>query len=1199
MTGARVDRATPRAAALAAIAAIWLAVAGSGCLPTNNIGTSLLSSVSTGTGLGSGLGSSASDDGARAPCTQYDTSSPTRGICRGCYNSVLAANCPGKPTIQKDFSLCVDRTIRENYVGLINQCMAQTISAGFTCNLTCASGLVVNPSTCTCVAPASGAGGFGGPQFIDVGQQNFGPPVVTAAFPAAGAFGVPTASSCEGTLPVALSVTNRGDTIFRLNQYGAPAIATSANQETVPKNYLQSASTPVSVDPETTAQLGGSNTLTAVKFRTGAQGEIVATAFGTASFIKTVSGASSTGESASGHLVPAADATWASPGFGARDLDGNLYFSDTQSHVVKVICYRPNLGSPHCAGVTAGHIKLLAGKENEPGKTGHAVVGTAAYLNSPHGLAVDQYYNVYIADSANHAVRVYCGNTAGASPCGAAGLGTTGRIYTVAGTLGVSGGVGTTDLNYPYGLDVVTNGGAFNIYIADYQNHAVRAWCGFVSSSGCPSSGTIGAPVIHTLVGTGTAGLVDPGALAGQLANNPTDVKINWNGNLVYADHRNHLVRAICYAYQAGTALNPARDFCSAAGAAGLPKVINLAGKTVTEGGVPKPVPGDLGNGALGTQSTITLPYQLAIAKHASDDVTSSSTNASATGAGTPIVTSPLFPNFRDNNILFTEKLRPGSQLKGQSEPTPIGAPNGNNSSNVSAISMGLQHTCFTTGGAVKCVGNNSLKQMGNATAGSIQPAPLDVTGLTAGRGLTASGVAHSCSVLSGGGGLKCWGNNDKGQLGDGTVGGPSGPIDPDTTGSSANFKGIAAGANHSCAIDSSNRVLCWGYNAFGQLGNSTFVDEPAMVQASSAAGIVYLAVTAGYNHSCVVAQDTGPAPDTYSIRCFGAAVMNGSATNENSPQVAYVDPDDDESNFIALRAGANHTCVIRYNGHVACWGSNASGELGAGTSGDPQSSSPGDAAGITTATKLALGESHTCALVSASKVQCWGSNLAGQLGNDDVPGSTVPIDVVGLPSGTITDIAAAGNQTCALVDAVPYCWGDNQQFQLGNKFSNTPASGNVLRILCGDNTSYAGKGFCKGVSVANTLFTLAGSPGKVGDRNAGQGSFAQGALFAKIQGVTYDFYRNIVVSSGGLVTQSGPKADFSLRRILNESAGTVSAAKYSFTDNNSQSSYYCLRFKPLTACDSDGTCGCRVAPPTDEIDTSFWSARSQTQSCN
>ncbi len=132
---------------------------------------------------------------------------------------------------------------------------------------------------------------------------------------------------------------------------------------------------------------------------------------------------------------------------------------------------------------------------------------------------------------------------------------------------------------------------------------------------------------------------------------------------------------------------------------------------------------------------------------------------------------------------------------------------------NIAAIAAGASHTCaLTTGGGVKCWGNNASGQLGDGTTTG-RSTPVDVVWLSNGVAAIAAGESHTCA-LTAGGGVKCWGSNGFGQLGDGTTTNRTTPVD--VFGLGSGVTAIAAGYYHTCALTTGGGVKCWGYNENG-----------------------------------------------------------------------------------------------------------------------------------------------------------------------------------------------------------------------------------------------------------------------------------------------------------------------------------------------------------------------------------------------
>jgi alpha-tubulin suppressor-like RCC1 family protein len=141
--------------------------------------------------------------------------------------------------------------------------------------------------------------------------------------------------------------------------------------------------------------------------------------------------------------------------------------------------------------------------------------------------------------------------------------------------------------------------------------------------------------------------------------------------------------------------------------------------------------------------------------------------------------------------------------------------------SNVAAVGAGGGHTCalMTTAGGLRCWGYNGYGQLGDGAGGNQRTTPVDVSGLTSGVAAVAAGDYHTCAVMTPGGGLKCWGANYYGQLGDGTSGNQRAtPVD--VSGLTSGVAAVAGGVAYTCAVTTAGGLKCWGVNAYGQLGD-------------------------------------------------------------------------------------------------------------------------------------------------------------------------------------------------------------------------------------------------------------------------------------------------------------------------------------------------------------------------------------------
>ena len=347
--------------------------------------------------------------------------------------------------------------------------------------------------------------------------------------------------------------------------------------------------------------------------------------------------------------------------------------------------------------------------------------------------------------------------------------------------------------------------------------------------------------------------------------------------------------------------------------------------------------------------------------------------------------------------------------------------------SGVIAISAGGSHTCaITSGGGVKCWGSNDYGQIGDGT--NIEKlTPVDVTGLSSGAIAISAGGGHTCALLDTGG-VKCWGRNYYGQLGDGSNTDRITPVD--VSGLSSGVTAISAGARHTCAIMNNGGIKCWGWNYYGQIGDGDYTDRNTPVDVSGLSSGV-TAISAGGFHTCALTN-------TGAVKCWGynfyGQLGNGTNVNNFTP----VNVSGLTSGVIAISAGGSyeyngHSCALMGTGSVKCWGNNSYGNLGDGTETDRWT--PIDVIGLSSGvTAISAGSEYNCALINTGGVKCWGINLAGQLGDGTNISRPTPSDVLGLISG-VTMISTGINHTCALLGTGSIkCWGDNRSGQLGDR---------------------------------------------------------------------------------------------------------------------------------------------------------------------
>ena len=350
-------------------------------------------------------------------------------------------------------------------------------------------------------------------------------------------------------------------------------------------------------------------------------------------------------------------------------------------------------------------------------------------------------------------------------------------------------------------------------------------------------------------------------------------------------------------------------------------------------------------------------------------------------------------------------------------------APSGGVTAPITGIARvvgGSGHSCATaTGGTMLCWGDNVYAQVGDGTSEERWTA-VPVIGLGGLAQTAAAGGSHTCASSTTGA-ARCWAYNWFGQVGDGTD--TDRDLPTPVLGLGSGVQAIVTGMIHSCALVGGG-VKCWGANGFGQLGDGSDTQRLAPVQVSGLASGVQ-AIAAGGEHTCALTTGGG-------VKCWGANDYGQLGNNSTNTQHAPVNVSGLASGVVAISAGRFHTCAVTSGGGAKCWGANENGELGDGTQAERHV--PVDVSGLASGVaSIAAGQGHTCARTSGGGVKCWGSNSWGQLGDGSGSDRLTPVDVSGLASGA-TSIGVGSDHSCAVASAGRVlCWGSNQYGQLGN----------------------------------------------------------------------------------------------------------------------------------------------------------------------
>jgi alpha-tubulin suppressor-like RCC1 family protein len=331
----------------------------------------------------------------------------------------------------------------------------------------------------------------------------------------------------------------------------------------------------------------------------------------------------------------------------------------------------------------------------------------------------------------------------------------------------------------------------------------------------------------------------------------------------------------------------------------------------------------------------------------------------------------------RSDSVCFGELLPGQDSLQATAQPCSLLPLRVSQTLSFTSVSAGDSTACgLASTGSVYCWGYNADGEIGNGSTGN-RSTPTLVTSALTFTSLTAGG-SHTCA-LAAGGAAYCWGQDSLGQLGDARRAKSTTPIPVSGGGGPAIFASISAGKNHTCALFTSGTAFCWGNNDSGQVGNGTFSisETPAPVSQP----VAFTSISAGRDHTCALAANGA-------AYCWGSNFL-GQLGNPNvgtSPTPVQVVGG---QTFVAISSGGAHTCALTGAGAVFCWGSNADLQLGRGpfTGGDVPGTTPvqvgqGERPAGVTFTSVSAGATHTCGVGSDGAAYCWGSNIRGALGN-------------------------------------------------------------------------------------------------------------------------------------------------------------------------------------------------------------------------
>ncbi|MBM2615450.1 hypothetical protein JIG36_07710 [Actinoplanes sp. LDG1-06] len=281
---------------------------------------------------------------------------------------------------------------------------------------------------------------------------------------------------------------------------------------------------------------------------------------------------------------------------------------------------------------------------------------------------------------------------------------------------------------------------------------------------------------------------------------------------------------------------------------------------------------------------------------------------------------------------------------------------------------VGDQFVCgIKDAGALYCFGQQNAGRLGAGdNTNHFLPTPVTTSAGTAFRQVTV-GSYHGCAVGTDTT-LWCWGSATYGQTGQGDNTQRNSPVQ--IMNPATGWTGVSAGSLFTCGVRSDTTMYCWGQNAFSQIGlgaSSTPVTTPTAVTTTG-----WVQVSAGFQHACALRTDT-------KVYCWGSDGSGRLGGGGGAPQALSPTAVQGTGGYMSVGLGADHSCALKSNGTLWCWGTGWNGRLGNGLTTDKYV--PTQALGSSAWRKVSGGKPSTCGVRNDNSVWCWGSNALGQLG--------------------------------------------------------------------------------------------------------------------------------------------------------------------------------------------------------------------------
>lgn len=371
----------------------------------------------------------------------------------------------------------------------------------------------------------------------------------------------------------------------------------------------------------------------------------------------------------------------------------------------------------------------------------------------------------------------------------------------------------------------------------------------------------------------------------------------------------------------------------------------------------------------------------------------------------------------------------------------------------VTTYGTGFMFTCGTNGdGEVLCWGVNSLSgvgltgQLGDGSGvNSRYFVGAHVSGIASPKSVSCA-YQFCCAVVDGA--VKCWGRNEKGQIGDGTT---TNALTPKSVPGVDAASFARCGRNACCAVLENATAVCWGNSDWGEIGDQISgvpigAGPAAVKDANGDAMTGIVDIGPGDDHTCALLS-------TGFVKCWGyqetpnGALGDGTGSINSVYPVTVVDLTGKAIKAKSLSVGFYHSCVVIVDGTVMCWGQNTYGAIGDGTDGGTEYKSSAvpviNLPAGNPVTSVSCGQYHTCVTLQDGGVMCWGDTYMGQIGQVGQTGgeigevfgvhtSSPPNEAIYGIDSAISVSAGLAHTCAALEDGSMRCWGQMHGLGIG-----------------------------------------------------------------------------------------------------------------------------------------------------------------------